>query len=105
MKGPLRLLAHSVKRVRPLVLAMGLLLGGFQMVLVLVARSLHNSGSFEQLGAMLPPFARELMGPALASVLSFAGIVCVGYFHLSVMTSLIAVSIALGTTPTAEIES
>jgi ABC-2 type transport system permease protein len=84
---------------------MGLLLGSFQLVLILVARSIHNSGGFEQLSALLPPFVREIMGPAFASFMSFAGIVCVGYFHLAVMSSLIAVSIALATTPTAEIES
>jgi len=105
VKGPLLLLAHSIKRVRILVLAMGLLLGGFQVILILVAKSIHNSGGFDQLSALLPPFARELMGPALTSMMSFAGIVCVGYFHLAVMSSLIAVSIALATTPTSEIES
>lgn len=105
MRGPLLLLSHSIKRVRTLVLAMGLVLGAFQSILILVARSIQNSGGFEQLSAMLPPFAREMMGPAAASFMSFAGIVCLGYFHLAVMSGLIAVSIALATTPTSEIES
>ena len=93
------------KRARTLVLAMGLVLSGFQIILVLVAKSIHNSGGFEQLSAMLPPFAREMMGPSLASFMSFAGIVSLGYFHLAVMSSLIAVSISLATTPAAEIET
>lgn len=105
MKGPALLLAHSIKRARMLVLATGVLLGCFQLVLILVGRSIHNSGAFEQLGAMLPPFARELMGPALASFMSFAGIVCLGYFHLAVMSALIAVTVALATTPALEIET
>lgn len=105
MKGALRLLAHSLKRVRSLIGAIGLLLCGFQMVLILVARSIQNSGGFDQLSAMLPPFARELMGPSMASFMSFGGIVCLGYFHLVVISALIAVSIALATTPTSEIET
>ncbi len=105
MTAPIVLLAQTLKRYRTLLLAMGLLLAGFQIVLVLVARSIHASGGFNQLGAMLPAFARELMGPAFTSMMSFAGIVCVGYFHLSVMASLLAISIAIATTPTSEIES
>lgn len=105
MTAPVVLLVHSVKRVRTLVGAMALLLCGFQMVLTLVARSLYNSGGFAQLGAMLPPFVREMMGPALAGFMSFAGIVCLGYFHLAVISSLIALSITLATIPTSEIES
>src|SRR6266481_9002649 len=102
MSGPFLLLAHSLKRSGTLVLTMGTLLAGFQMVLILVARSLQNSGGFEQLSAILPSFARELLGPALTSFMSFAGRVCLGYFHLSVMGSLVGISIALSTIPTSE---
>lgn len=105
MSGPFLLLIHSLKRVRTLVLTMGVLLAGFQLILIVVARSIHSSGGFQQLSALLPPFARELLGPSLTSLMSFAGIVCVGYFHLSVMGSLIALSIALATIPAAEIET
>ncbi len=105
MTAPMLLLAHTLKRFRTLLLAMGLVLAGFQFLLILAARSIQASGGFNQLGAMLPAFARELMGPAFTSMMSFAGIVCVGYFHLSVMAALLAISIALATTPTSEIES
>jgi ABC-2 type transport system permease protein len=105
MKGPLILLAHSLKRVRTLVIAMGVLLAAFQVVLVLVARSVQSTNAFEQINALIPPFMRELMGPSLASVMSFNGIVCVGYFHLTVMSSLVALSIALATMPAAEVET
>lgn len=105
MRGPLLLVLHSLKRVRMLVVTMGLLLAGFQIVLIIAARSIQSSGGFEQLSAMLPSFARELLGPALASFMSFAGIVCLGYFHLAVMGSLVAISIALATIPAGEVES
>jgi ABC-2 type transport system permease protein len=84
---------------------MGLLLAGFQVVLILVAGSIQRSGGFEQLANLMPPFARELMGPSMASFMSFAGIVCLGYFHLAVMASLIGLSIAIATMPTSEVES
>jgi ABC-2 type transport system permease protein len=105
MNGLFLLLAHSLKRARSLVLTMGILLGAFQVLLVAVARSIQRSGGFQQLSDLLPPFARELMGPSLVSIMSFAGIVSVGYFHLAVMGSLVGLSIALATTPASEVET
>jgi ABC-2 type transport system permease protein len=84
---------------------MGALLALFQAFLILVARSLHRSNAFGQIGSLMPPFMRNLLGPAFASFLSFDGIVCVGYFHPVVMGSLVALSIALSTTPASEIET
>jgi ABC-type transport system involved in multi-copper enzyme maturation permease subunit len=91
--------------IRALVLTMGILLAGFQVILIVVARSIQGSGGFEQFSTLLPPFARELLGPSLTTFMSFAGIVSLGYFHLAVMGSLIALSIALATMPTSEIET
>ena len=105
MNGPFLLLAHSLKRVRTLVLTMGILLAGFQLILIAVAKSIHRSGGFAQLSAMLPSFARDLIGPSLTSFMSFAGFVCLGYFHLAVMGTLVALSIALATMPASEIET
>lgn len=105
MKGPLILLAHSLKRVRTLVIAMAVLLAVFQVFLIVVARSIQRAGSFEQMGELIPPFFRELLGPSFTSLMSFSGIVSLGYFHLAVMGSLVALSIALGTMPTSEVET
>lgn len=105
MSGPAFLLLHSVKRTRTLVLTTGALLALFQVLLIFVARSIHNSGGFNQLAELLPPFVRQLMGPAFTSFMSFSGIVCAGYIEIAVIGALISVSIGLATTPTAEIES
>lgn len=105
MKRLLILLAHSLKRLRTLVVAMALLLGVFQVFLIVVGRSLQTSGSLEQLGEFMPPFVREMMGPSFTSLMSFNGIVCLGYFHLAVMGSLVGLSIAIGTMPASEIET
>ena len=104
MKAPLILLAHSLKRVRTLVAAMASLLAIFQVFLIVVAGSIQRSGSFEPLGDLMPPFVRQMLGPSFVSLMSFSGIVCLGYFHLAVMGSLVGLSIALGTMPTSEIE-
>ena len=105
MNAPLMLLTYSLKRVRTLIIAMALLLGMFQVFLIVVAGSIQSAGSFEQMGELMPPFVREMLGPSFPSFMSFAGIVSLGYFHLAVMGSLVGMSIALGTIATSEIES
>jgi ABC-2 type transport system permease protein len=105
MKDLSRLLGYSLRRVRSLVLAVALLLGCFQLVLIAVARSLQVSDAFGQLEALVPTFARELLGPSVTATLSFQGIVCLGYYHLAVMGSLVALSISLATLPTSEVET
>lgn len=105
MSGPVLLLRHSLRRTRTLVLTMGILLGAFQIVLVAAAGAIQASGGFETLSALLPPFVRELMGPAFVSFMSFAGIVCVGYFHVVVMAALVGLIVALALIPVSEIES
>ena len=96
---------HTLKRARGVILATAGLLALFQTVMIAVAGSIQQSGSFEQLGALLPPFVRQLLGPTIASFLSYAGIVSVGYYHIAVMGAVIAVSIALATVPASEIET
>ena len=105
MTGPLLLLLLSLKRARTLLVATGLLLAAFQVLLVLVASSIQNSGEFEQLAALLPPFVKAILGPSLASVLSFAGIVCLGFFDLAIIAALLALIIALATLPASEVET
>ncbi len=104
MKGALILLAHSFKRLRTLVLIMGTVLAVFQIFLILIARSIERSNTFDQMSALIPPFVRQLMGPSFTSFMSFRGIVSLGYFHLAVMGSLIALAIAIATMPASEIE-
>jgi ABC-2 type transport system permease protein len=99
------LVVHSLKRMRTLVLTTGVLLAAFQLVLILVGGSIQRTGGFDQLSALLPPFVRELLGPSMASFMSFSGIVSIGYFHLAIIGSLVAMATSLATIPTAEIES
>jgi ABC-2 type transport system permease protein len=105
MRSGLILLLHSLKRARALVLVMGLLLAAFQVLLTLVARSLQSSNAFDQLSSLIPDFMRQLMGPTVVGLMSFSGIITVGYFHIAVMGSLVGLSVALATQPTSEVET
>lgn len=105
MSAPVVLLAHSIRRARTLVLALGTLLAIFQVLLVQVARSIERSGAFEQIGRLIPEFVREVVGPAFGSFMSFNGIVSLGYFHPVVMAVLIASVISLATMVTGEMEN
>jgi len=105
MRAPLLLLTHSLKRVRALLIGIGTLLVLFQVFIIVIANSIQESNTFSQMGALIPGFARDMLGPAMAGFLSYKGFVCLGYFHLVVMSSLISMSIAIATTPTSEIET
>ena|SRR5438552_11164091 len=105
MRGPLVLLALSLKRARTLLMATGILLAAFQVLLVLIASSIAHAGESEQLASLLPPFVRALLGPSVASVMSFSGIVCLGYFDLGIVIALLALTIALATVPASEVET
>src|SRR5687767_11452726 len=105
MKGPPLFIAHSLKRIRTLVLALAILLGGFQILLIVVAAEFHRSKGMAGLADMLPPFVREFFGPSLSAFISFGGMISQVYFHPIVMASLLALAIAIATMPTLEIES
>lgn len=97
------LLRYSLKRVRLLLIAATLLLTGFQILMVVVARAVQRTNSFAQMMGLMPPFVRDLM-PGIAGVLSFGGMVCMGYFEIAVIAALTALAVGLGTTITSELE-
>ena len=88
-----------------MILAVAAILAGFQVLLALAGRTMHESGMFLQIAALLPPFVRQILGPGVASVMSYAGVAAVGYFHVAVTAAIVGLAIALGTEPAAEIES
>jgi ABC-2 type transport system permease protein len=98
------LVIHSLRRVRGLLLGLGLLLAGFQVLATLLAGTFQESNTFGQIAALAPPFVRQLVGPSMFAVLSFQGMVCLGYFHPIVIGALVSVVMAVATEPAAEIE-
>lgn len=104
MNAGFQLVRHSARRYRKLVLTVSLLLGAFQVLLVLAARALDSMGAFGAFAALIPDFVKQLLGESTISMLSFGGVVCLGYFHLAVVGALVALAVALGTESAAEIE-
>lgn len=105
MKGTFLLFRLSLKRVWPLLAVTGLLFAVIQILRVRIAAEIDTAGQFEQLAAMLPPFIRNILGPALTSIMSFNGIVNGVYFDSGYMVALLALTIALATLPASEIET
>lgn len=99
------LIVQSLHRVTKLLLAAGILLAAFQVVLILQANSIQASSSFAQMGKLIPAFVRNVLGPSLVTFLTFKGIVCLGYSHPVVIGALVALSVMLATIPVVEIES
>ena len=104
-RGLFLLFRLSFRRVRMLLAAVGFLLAAVQALRVLIAASVHSAGQFEEITALLPPAIRTILGPALASVMSFNGIVCGVYFDTGYIIALLALTIAVATMPASEIET
>lgn len=99
------LLHHSYRRVRILLLGAGALLAGFQLLLCLAARAGQELNVFGQLSSLVPDYLRQLLGPSLVSLMSFTGIVSLGYFHFAVVATVVGLGIAITTEAAAEIET
>jgi beta-exotoxin I transport system permease protein len=98
------LVGHSLRRIRGVLLGLGLLLAGFQFLLTEVAAYLMRQGAFSQLSALIPDFVRTAAGPETLAFMSYGGIVALGYFHPIVITALVSLMIAIATEPAGEIE-
>ena len=105
MRGPFLLFRLSLKRVRLLLCGTGLLLAVVQVLRVRIAANLHNDRQFELLTALLPPSVRAILGPSLAGIMTFKGIVSGVYFDTGFIIALLALAIALATLPASEMET
>jgi ABC-type transport system involved in multi-copper enzyme maturation permease subunit len=105
MRGGFLLFQLSLKRVRLLLGATGLLLAAVQALRVRIAAEVHDTGQFGQLSALLPEKVRDILGPSLASIMSFNGVVIAVYFDTGFILALLALAIALATLPASEMES
>lgn len=104
MKSSWILIAHSLKRVRLLVIVMSFVLAIFQVFLIVIAASIQESNTFDQMSTLIPPFVRQMMGPSFSSFMTFRGMVSLGYFHLAIISSLVGLAIAIATMPASEVE-
>jgi ABC-2 type transport system permease protein len=105
MKQGIALIVHSMRRARPLAIVMAGVLATFQVLLCLAASTFQESAAFGQIAAFVPDVIRQALGPAMITLMSFVGIVGMGYFHIAVIAALIGLAVAVATEPAAEIET
>ena len=99
------LVAHSARRNGGLLGATVALLVAFQALTALMAASFQETKAFDQLAAMAPDFIRQAFGSSFLPMLSFSGIVTLGFFHFAVITFLVGLAIAIATEPASEVEA
>jgi hypothetical protein len=99
------LVRHSVSRFRTSLLVMAVALATFQVLLAMAAAELQRQGTFDQLMGLIPSFVRELFGSALVSMMSFSGIMALGYYHVAIVAVLVGLVVAIATEPAAEVET
>jgi ABC-2 type transport system permease protein len=100
----LTLAGHSLRRARGLALSVGLVVCGFQVLATILAQTFQESNAFGQIAALVPPVVRQAFGASVLTVLSFQGIVCLGYIHPIVIGAVLGVVMATATEPAGEIE-
>lgn len=99
------LVRHSVRRMRTTLAVTASLLALFQVLLAMAAAELQRQGTFEQLASLVPSFVRQLFGTALLSMMSFSGIMALGYYHVAIVAVLVGLVVAAATEPAAEVEA
>jgi hypothetical protein len=99
------LAAHSVRRMRAVLIAIALVLGGFQFLLTQVAVFLLKRGGFGLISSFIPDFMQNMAGPSMVAFTSFEGVVAFGYFHPMVLATHVGLAIAIATEPAAEVET
>jgi ABC-2 type transport system permease protein len=104
-RATLVLVGHSLRRIRGLLIGLGVMLAAFEFLLTQVAAYLMGQNAFSQLSALIPDFVRNAAGPSLLGFMSYTGVVGLGYFHPIVLTSLVGLMIAVATEPSGEVET
>ena len=104
-RAVLVLARHSLARLKTAMAVTAAALALFPVLLAMAAAELQRQGTFEQLAALVPGFVRELFGTALVSMMSFSGIMALGYYHVAIVAVLVGLVVAVATEPAAEVEA
>ena len=98
----LTLIARSLRRIAPVCLGMAGVLGFFQIVLVLVAASYEEAGSFDRLATLLPAFASRAFGTAMTS---FGGLTTVSFYETGIILMVSLFAVFVGAEPAGDVEA
>ena len=105
MKAVVLLWRSYLRRDRALLAAMAFWLLAFEVLLVLVARSVDTGPGYAALAEIAPDFVKQALGFDLTLLLSFRGAVALGYLHPVALASLAMAAVAIGRRPVSEIAS
>jgi hypothetical protein len=98
----LTLIGRSLRRIAPVGLGLAAVLGFFQLVLVVVAASYEQAGSFDRLATLLPAFAQRAFGTAMTS---FAGLTTVGFYETGIVLMVSQFAIFAASEPAGDVEA
>jgi len=102
--GTLALIGRSLGRVRAVTAGILMLLSLFQVVLVLMARSIARSGSLQAFVAFLPVAFQRSLGSGMLMLASFAGIVRFGFVHPVIVLTVVTAAAYLAVDPAIDVE-
>lgn len=104
MSALIALMRRSIARTSGLLTGVVVLLSGFQLLLVVVARSQQESQSFDLITRLVPAFIQRQFGATLPAFLSFGGLVSFGFFHPVVVLTIALFAAFLASELAADVE-
>jgi ABC-type transport system involved in multi-copper enzyme maturation permease subunit len=99
------LLLRSAAQARFVLIGAGVLLCGFQLIIVGQAAEIQRSQNFGRLAELMPAFLQRGLGSRAMLLATFRGTVAFGYFHPVVCLVVACAAIYVATEPAHEIES
>ena len=97
------LAARSVARAKGLLIALAVLLCGFQVLVILSAREIYRGQMFTQLVSLIPSGLQQMAGGLVFT--SFTGLASFGFFHPVVILVFVEAAVFLAAEPAWEIEA
>jgi len=98
----LTLVGRSWRRIAPVCIGLAAVLCFFQLVLIAVAASYQQAGSFDRLATLLPAFAQRAFGTAMTS---FAGLTTVGFYETGIILMVAQFAIFAASEPAGDVEA
>jgi ABC-2 type transport system permease protein len=105
MTAGMTLIARSLSRSWKPLLAVCLILMALQIVLVLNASAQWQAQTFSRMAEMVPAFLRRALGDLTLVMLSFQGVVCIGFFHPVFVLLVSLLGVYFGSEPAHDVES
>ena len=96
------LIGRSLGRTARPLIAIALVLCGFQLALIAAASSIASDGNISGLARLVPGFLQQSLGLAL---LSFGGMTTIGYFDAIIVMIVVLFAIHLASEPAGDVEA